>query len=97
MGTIQMAWKVAVENGDELEGLGVFLIRVGAELLGGGGGGAEGFDFPVHFRSAVLGGIGLAVEVGGGDADGVPLVAQEVDDGGADEALDVGARGVFRA
>lgn len=39
----------------------------------------------------------LAVEISGGDADGVPLVAQRLNDGGADEALDVGARGVFRA
>lgn len=39
----------------------------------------------------------VAVAVGGGDLGGVPLVAQGLDDGGADEALDVGARGVFRA
>jgi hypothetical protein len=42
-----------------------------------------------------VGGIGLAVEVGGGDFGGVPLVAQGLDDGGADESLDAGAWGVF--
>ena len=94
--------EVSVEIGDELEGFGVLLVSLGAEFLGGGGdflgggGDAEGFDFLVHFRSAVLGGISLAVEVGSGDLGGVPLVAQGLDDGGADEALDVGARGVFR-
>ena len=95
--------EVAVEGGDELEGFGVFPFRLGAELGGGGsdfhggGGGSEGFDFPVHFVGGVLGGFGGEVEAGGGDADGFPFLAQRLDDGGADEALDVGARGVFRA
>ena len=95
-----------MEGGDELEGFGVFPFRLGAELRGGGsdflgGGGVSGGEellrFVVFRGGGLLGGLGLAVEAGGGDAGGLPFFAQGLDDRGADESLYVGARRVFRA
>ncbi len=98
--------EVAVEGGDEFEGLGVFLFGIGAEFLGGGtgflgiggvSGGEELFRLVLQGIGTVLGGFGLVVERGGGESGGFPFLAQRLDDGRADEALDVGARRVFRA
>ena len=100
------AAEVAVEGDDLGEGFGILFVGIlaeaggiGSELfrLGGGTGGefrlGVGFELiGLDFRL-----VGFLVEGGGGDADGVPFVAQRADDGGADEALDVGARGEFRA
>ena len=100
------AAEVAVEGDDLGEGFGVLLVGIlaeaggiGSELFGRGGGTGGDFRLGVGFELVGLdfGLVGLVVEGGGGDADGIPFVAQRADDGGADEALDVGARGEFGA
>jgi hypothetical protein len=57
---------------------------------------AEAAVEALHFGGGFLR-FALAVEGDGGGLGGVPLGAQRLDDGGHDEALDVGARGVVRA
>ena len=51
----------------------------------------------LRLRPTRLLGLALLGEGDGGGVDGVPLVAQRLDDGGQDEALDIGARGVVGA
>ena len=92
-------------EGDDLgEGSGILFPGLateaggfGSELLGGGGEtfgkfgtalglGLLGLDFEL---------VGFFAEGSGGDAYGVPFIAQRADDGGTDEPLDVGAGRVF--
>jgi hypothetical protein len=88
------------------EGFGVFLFGLAPPLRGGGSGlfrgvvfalGEEGFGFGIVAVGLFVDGVGLAVEAGGGDAHGVPFLAQGIDDGGSHEALDVGAGRVVGA
>jgi hypothetical protein len=96
--------QVPVVVGDELERLGVFLFRVGPQLHGSGSGlfrggrfagGQEHFACLVLLIGFVVGEIGLAVETGGGDADGIPLLAQRINDGRPHESLHIRARRVM--
>ncbi len=71
------------------------------EIAGAAGGveDADGAEFVVEGADEVGGVFELAFvgEEQGGGLDVVPLRAQRLDDGGQDEALDVGARGVVGA
>jgi hypothetical protein len=90
--------EAAVKIGDELQGLGVLFLRLGAELVGGGSGVLRGGGVSAGEELAGLvllglggieGGLGLAVEIRSGEAGGFPFLAQGLDNGGADEALDI--------
>ncbi|MCX6877435.1 MAG: hypothetical protein NTW21_27035 [Verrucomicrobia bacterium] len=71
----------------------------GPELfhLGGGTGGEFCLGGVGHLIGLRFGAVGFLVEGGGGNAHRVPFLAQRFDNGGADQAFDVGAGRVFRA
>jgi hypothetical protein len=94
----------AVEGNDLGEGLGILARGFAAETGGfgsaflglcGGSGSELGIALGLELVGLDFDLVGLFVEGGGGDADGVPFVAERADDRRADEALDVGAWRIF--
>ena len=96
---------VAAEFLEEVEHLGLqafHQLQGDVEEIPGAAGGIEHADGGEFLVEGADGGAGflalvLVIELGGGGADGLPFLAEGIDQGRADEALDVAARGVVRA